>query len=359
MEKKTTRRIIGVLVVVALVIILLPLMFNGPETASPIQTSEAKAPPFPGTEIEANAASTQASNLIPPSQSGALINRIVAPSAQQQVPTPVAAETVASNASQNLSQLGTQAASGTAASAENLNMYTSDLSSGNSAAAAANAPMLRPINEISAANGGAENVIVIDSDGDGSPTTLTKAMAQADLNQAPESAAVAPPAQQPVMAAPVATPTVENVMAANSAHPAETVTTTVTKTVVAAVAPKVVSKPKVVAAKTVKTPVVKTVAHNTTPNNTPGPDAKQLAEMKKGWIVQLGSFKNKLNAERLTNSLRAKGYKAFTIETKSNGQTRVLVGPEFRQVAAATLASKIQQDINMRGIVMTYQPLAL
>ena len=334
MEKKTTRRIIGVLVVVALVIILLPLMFNGPENASPIQTSEVKAPPFPGTEIEASAASTQPTNLIPPSQSGALINRIIAPSAQQQVPTPGTAETVASNASQNLSQPSAQMASGTAAaSAENLNMYSSDLSSSNTATAAANAPMLRPINEISAANGGAENVIVIDSDGDGSPTTLTKAMAQADLSQTPEMRAVAPPAQQPVMTAPVATPTVENVMAANTAHPAETVTTTVTKTIVAtAAAPKpeaVMSKPKVVAAKTVtktvKTTVVKTVA-----NNTPAPDAAQLAEMKKGaWIVQLGSFKNRINAERLTNSLRAKGYKAFTIETKSNGPNPCISRPRI------------------------------
>jgi DedD protein len=76
-------------------------------------------------------------------------------------------------------------------------------------------------------------------------------------------------------------------------------------------------------------------------------------------VIQLGSFKDKNNAERLTNSLRAKGYKAFTFETKSNGQTRVYVGPEVKQVAASTLASKIAQEMSLQGIVLAYKPLEL
>jgi DedD protein len=80
---------------------------------------------------------------------------------------------------------------------------------------------------------------------------------------------------------------------------------------------------------------------------------------KPAWMVQLGSFKNKINAERLTNNLRAKGYKAFTLQGKGSSVTRVCVGPEFQQTKAATLAGKIAQDTNLRGIVMSYKPLEL
>jgi cell division septation protein DedD len=46
MDKKMTRRIIGVLVMIALVIIVLPLVISGRTTAA-LQTAEVKAPPFP------------------------------------------------------------------------------------------------------------------------------------------------------------------------------------------------------------------------------------------------------------------------------------------------------------------------
>jgi cell division septation protein DedD len=359
MEKKTTRRIIGVLVVIALVIILLPLMFNGPENQSPIQTSEAKAPAFPGTEIEASAA-TENTNMIPPSQSGALINRIVAPSSQQQVQASAAsAETIANTASQSLSQTAEQTAYGNTASPEGANMLSSESNAPMSAAAAA--PMVRPINELTANNGAGDNVIVIDSDGDGSTTTLTKALAQADLSKsemkvAPMQAEVAPTQARttvlqaqpaPIQAAP------EPVL--TQASPAITqARPQVTKSIVSAITKtpnKVISTTKTTTTTTKQTTAAKADTN---------PSEKTIADLKKSAsIVQLGSFKNKINAERLTNSLRAKGYKAFTLETKSNGQTRVCVGPEFKQMAAATLASKIQQDINMRGVVMAFQPLAL
>jgi cell division septation protein DedD len=370
MEKKTTRRIIGVLVVIALVIILLPLMFNGPENQSPIQTSEAKAPTFPGMEVEASAA-TDNPSMIPPSQSGALINRIVAPSAQQQVPTPApaAAEVVASNSSQTLSQSTDMANYPAANGPENVNMISPDANSVLSSAN--NAPMLKPINELTSANNAGENIIVIDSDGDGSTTTLSKALAQADLSksqmEAPLQSNLAPtearsavmqaqaaqpaPASVPVDAVQAAAPMVAAITKTETVV-AKGVVTTTTTTAKAKIVPKkhIAKSKKAFPA----TETAKIVAHND--SATPA----TVADLKKSaWIVQLGSFKNKLNAERLTNSLRAKGYKAFTLETKSNGQTRVCVGPEFKQMAAATLASKIQSDINMHGIIMTYQPLAL
>jgi DedD protein len=79
------------------------------------------------------------------------------------------------------------------------------------------------------------------------------------------------------------------------------------------------------------------------------------------WVVQLGSFQNKENALRLVNQLRAKGYHAFTQQTSTRfgNATRVYVGPEKQQTSARTLATRLEDDMNLRGIVLNYKPLAL
>jgi DedD protein len=120
----------------------------------------------------------------------------------------------------------------------------------------------------------------------------------------------------------------------------------------------------------VKTPAnpSKTITKKTTvatamhiPASVPAADmSENLSNLKKtAWVVQMGSFRNKGNAIRLTNALRAKGYKAFTYETKSNGQTRVYVGPEFKQASASVLVNRIQEEIDMQGVIVAYNPLEL
>jgi DedD protein len=79
------------------------------------------------------------------------------------------------------------------------------------------------------------------------------------------------------------------------------------------------------------------------------------------WVVQMGSFKSKDNAKRLTNKLRAAGFKAF-MSTAKNGdkeRTRVLVGPEYKQASATQTSSRVNQAIKMKGIVVPYKPLAI
>lgn len=88
------------------------------------------------------------------------------------------------------------------------------------------------------------------------------------------------------------------------------------------------------------------------------------AELKKSaWVVQLGSFADKNNARRLADKLRAAGYKAFMKEVKAeNGstkQTRVYIGPEFKQASAMKLSKKIEQQMNLRGFIVLYKPLEL
>ncbi len=97
-------------------------------------------------------------------------------------------------------------------------------------------------------------------------------------------------------------------------------------------------------------------------NKVKSPTAQDLLKLKRvAWAIQMGSFKNKENATRLTDKLRAAGYKAFTrqIDAKLGTQTRVYVGPEFKQIAAIKLSSKIEHDMKMHGIVIAYQPLTL
>lgn len=87
-----------------------------------------------------------------------------------------------------------------------------------------------------------------------------------------------------------------------------------------------------------------------------------LAELKNpAWVIQLGSFRNKSNALRLVNQLRANGYPAFIqqISTALGDNTRVFVGPESKPQAARSLALRLKTDMNLNGIVISYKPLQL
>lgn len=91
---------------------------------------------------------------------------------------------------------------------------------------------------------------------------------------------------------------------------------------------------------------------------------KTLPNLKKtAWAVQLGSFKNKNNAQRLADKLRAAGYQAFMREAKSeNGsdvQTRVYIGPEYKQASALKLSTELKDQMQLSGLVVAYKPLEL
>jgi DedD protein len=90
---------------------------------------------------------------------------------------------------------------------------------------------------------------------------------------------------------------------------------------------------------------------------------KDLAKLNaKAWVVQMGSFKDKANARHLVDTLRLAGYKAFTYDVKSrngNMRTRVYIGPEYKQASAINLSTKIEQEMMLHGIIVSYQPLSL
>jgi len=80
------------------------------------------------------------------------------------------------------------------------------------------------------------------------------------------------------------------------------------------------------------------------------------------WVVQIGSFSNKTNALRIVNELRANGYRAFIQEITTayeNNTTRVYVGPLHKQTNARALADRLQSEMHLKGIVISYKPLSL
>ena len=81
--------------------------------------------------------------------------------------------------------------------------------------------------------------------------------------------------------------------------------------------------------------------------------APARAEPDSGWAVQLGSFSNADNAERLAAELRARGYKAFVSRFESSGEPRlrVRVGPEQERARAEQLASRLRREGRQATVV--------
>ncbi len=76
----------------------------------------------------------------------------------------------------------------------------------------------------------------------------------------------------------------------------------------------------------------------------PEPVATQAAASTTGmWAVQLGSFSNKNNADKLAADLRKQGYAAFLsqVETDSGQQLRVRIGPQKDRANAETMAARL------------------
>jgi cell division septation protein DedD len=67
------------------------------------------------------------------------------------------------------------------------------------------------------------------------------------------------------------------------------------------------------------------------------------------------------SALNIVNQLRANGYRAFMqqITTTFEDTTRVYVGPEHKQASARELATRLQTDMHLKGMVVSYKPLTL
>ncbi len=86
-------------------------------------------------------------------------------------------------------------------------------------------------------------------------------------------------------------------------------------------------------------------------------DNKTLAKVSSTgmWAVQLGSFSNQANAERLAADLRKQGYAAFLsqLQTESGQLHRVRIGPQSNRDSAEAIAAKLT-SAGHKGQVVTH-----
>ena len=87
----------------------------------------------------------------------------------------------------------------------------------------------------------------------------------------------------------------------------------------------------------------------------PKPAPQPVASTTGMWAVQLGSFSNKENAEKLAASLRKQGYAAFLSQlTTENGQLhRVRIGPQKDRESAEEMAKRLAK-VGQKGQVVPH-----
>lgn len=80
------------------------------------------------------------------------------------------------------------------------------------------------------------------------------------------------------------------------------------------------------------------------------------AQPLSGWVVQLASLASKDNALALQERLRGMGYTAFVEEVKTAQGVlfRVRVGPELERANAEKLRDRLDQQVQIKGIVTRY-----
>ncbi|MFQ6022064.1 MAG: SPOR domain-containing protein [Acidiferrobacterales bacterium] len=80
------------------------------------------------------------------------------------------------------------------------------------------------------------------------------------------------------------------------------------------------------------------------------------ADTPKGWVVQVGTFSDNTNAERLRDQLRKSGFLVNLEGVKLKGAkaVRVRVGPYRQKHVALKAQSEIEQQVGLKGVVLAY-----
>lgn len=116
-------------------------------------------------------------------------------------------------------------------------------------------------------------------------------------------------------------------------------------------APVAADKKTVVAEKKVEPPVQPSPAEK--------PQPVQPREGLAAWVIQVGSFSNRENAEKLVETIRKMKYDTFMEQADVDGKTlyRVMVGPEVERKLADQMLVKLNKDIkslDLKGRVRSY-----
>jgi len=323
MESKTKQRIVGICVVIGLVIVLLPLFQMGKESSS--EATLVKAPPFPepATQVAASDSAADLSLVQDDTLPEQTLKSSNTDTAQPKSDAQSLVESQDQKQPQDQAQKQNQAEN-----TQQPNLL-------------ANRPSI--INDRTQTNSSPAAVT--------SNTDAPENVEKSDLNSG-----TANPGMKAMELAPVMpeddeqAPSVANVKQANEvktpAHQA------VMHTAANQHSRKVNLQKQLAANKAKLKPIKLETALN---------DNGLVSIKSSAWVVQIGSFKNKSNALRLVNKLRMNGYHAFMqhVAMTSGENTRVFVGPENQHARAQTLANRLESDMHIKTIVISYKPLTL
>ena len=81
------------------------------------------------------------------------------------------------------------------------------------------------------------------------------------------------------------------------------------------------------------------------------------AGLPQGWVVRLGSFSDRDNANNLVARLQDAGYKAYTRDIRSDqgALTGVFVGPWLDRAQVNEYQRKLQEEFSLAGLVVRYE----
>ena len=95
-------------------------------------------------------------------------------------------------------------------------------------------------------------------------------------------------------------------------------------------------------------------AVNVISSKSDAPRTDEVGQMN--WIVQIGSFSNKENAEKLNLRAKNAGFRSFINPITQNNKImhQVCLGPEYDEVDANKLHNEIKDKMKLNGIVKKY-----
>ncbi len=191
------------------------------------------------------------------------------------------------------------------------------------------------------------------------PGTVPQRTVTIHLDNAERAAIAHPPPAAVPLASPAAAPAAEAPVAIPaSLNPGPAEETLASPEPVAAVAapPAATAEPHAVPAARAAVPAA-SLAPRAAPSATAAakapaapppapPRPSSVAHGGEAWVVQLGSFASRENAERLASNLRTKRYSAYVSEFRGSGRVlfRVRVGPEQDRARADAIAARLARE---------------
>ncbi|WP_119395606.1 SPOR domain-containing protein [Salinibius halmophilus] len=84
-----------------------------------------------------------------------------------------------------------------------------------------------------------------------------------------------------------------------------------------------------------------------------------VSTISAGWVVQLGTFSDAANAERLVENVRAAGEVAFVRDLIARDERvfyQVMVGPVAEEATARELKRQLDEQFSVAGLVLKFTP---